>query len=285
MSEEAQERWLIVGHGSVGSELARRLRDTGIVPHIFDPLPRVPIRMAERIERLDASVASFDGIVSCVSPPAALDVVSTVAPVVLPGTMLLDWNTVLPSVKQEVADRSAASVIDVALLDTLDQGSRRPSLAVSGRRAMDAVAVLVLLGFQVEVVGEHCGDAARLKLARSLFMKTLEALIVEFEAAVAVLPGRAVVMASIEGNLGSTFTDFARLLLRTDQLHAARRYAELEGAVSVFREAGRPVDLADAAVGVLRAAAAAWAEPDAPVTGAPLEMLAGFLGERLHADR
>ena len=51
------------------------------------------------------------------------------------------------------------------------------------------------------------GDAALLKYARSIFMKTLEALVVEFEAAIATLPGRDIVTASIERNLGPTLIE------------------------------------------------------------------------------
>jgi 3-hydroxyisobutyrate dehydrogenase-like beta-hydroxyacid dehydrogenase len=285
VAEHMPRRWLIVGHGSVGSELARRLRDAGVVPRIYDPMPRLPVRATERVDALDASMVPFDAVVSCVSPPAALDVVAAIAPVIDARTLMLDWNTLLPEVKAELAQRCAAAVVDVALLDTLDDWSRRPSLAVSGERAADGAALLLPMGFQVDVVGDVCGDAARLKLARSLFMKTLEALVVEFEAAVAPLPGRDIVKASIERNLGGTFTEFAQLLLRTDRVHATRRHAELEGAVAVYRRAGRPVHLASAAVDVLGSAAAAWTEPHAPPVGATLEELAAYLGERLDANR
>ena len=285
MTGELAGRWLVMGHGSVGSVLVRRLHAVGVEPHVFDPEPRVAIQVGEHVGSLGSGMTPYDYVISCVSPAASLEVPLQTAPVVDSGTILLDWNSVTPSVKQEIASRSPASVVDVALLDTLDEDSQGPSLATSGEAAGAATAVLVSLGFHVDVVGDTCGDAARLKLARSLFMKTHEALVVEFEASIATLPGRDVVRASIERNTGETFGAFARLLLRTDQLHAARRFVELESAVQVYQEAGRPVHLAASAIDVLRAAADAWARPDAPAPGSDLDDLAMFLGEHLHAHR
>ena len=94
-----------------------------------------------------------------------------------------------------------------------------------------------------------------------------------------------VVKRSIEGNTGASFAAFARLLLRTDRVHAARRAAELAGATEVYRAAGRPVGLATAAVGTLEAAARAWELPGAPPPDASLDELAGHLRETLDADR
>ena len=110
-------------------------------------------------------------------------------------------------------------------------------------------------------------------------------LVVEFEAAVSALPGRAIVTASIGRNLGPGFMDFARMLLETDRIHAARRADELAGAVSAHVEAGLSVPLATAAVGVLRAAATAWHHVVAPPIGASPDALAAFLADHLEDGR
>src|SRR4029079_3718600 len=163
---------------------------------------------------------------------------------------------------------------DVALLDTLDHETAHPSLAVSGPQAERAAAVLRSLNFLVDEVGPTCGDAALLKLSRSLFMKCLEALVIEFYAAVAPLQGRSVVVASIERNLGDRFTAFSRMLIATDRIHAELRSAELKEAVTVFGSRGRSLTVAKASVEVLRAAAAAWQRGDAPPNGASADTLA-----------
>jgi 3-hydroxyisobutyrate dehydrogenase-like beta-hydroxyacid dehydrogenase len=270
-------RWLIVGHGSVGSALVRRFVRAGIAPRVFDPAPRVPVAGAEFLASL-IGVAPFENVVSCVAPSAALNVVETVRPVIGPQTLFLDWNTLPPDTKQQIAAAMPPGVVvDVALMDTLDQEAERPSLAVSGPQAARAAEVLRRLGFAVDDVGATCGDAARLKLSRSLFMKGLEALVIEFRAAIAPLAGREVVLSSIERNVGPQFMAFAEMLIETDRLHAARRANELAEAVSIFGSPDQLLTVARAAVEVLRSAADAWAAPNAPPAGAGADAFAAYL--------
>jgi 3-hydroxyisobutyrate dehydrogenase-like beta-hydroxyacid dehydrogenase len=281
----ASPSWLVIGHGSVGSALVRRLVRAGLEPVVYDPSPRVRVAGREHLTTLGGQARVFDRVISCVAPPAAPIALEDARPVLTSSTRYLDWNTIAPAAKQALAAAAPCPVIDVALLDTLDEESGSPSIAISGTHAAEVAPDLVDLGFHVDVVGEAAGDAALLKFARSIFMKTLEALVVEFEAATALLPGRAVVTASIERNLGPTFRDFARMLLETDRIHAARRADELGGAVDAHEDAGLSVPLASAAVKVLRDAAAAWQGPDAPPVGAGAAALATYLSGHLGARR
>ena len=170
---------------------------------------------------------------------------------------------------------------DVALLDSLDGDSEEPMLAVSGEAAAAASVVLVRLGFSVEVVGEHVGEAAALKYLRSIFMKSLEALVLEYASLASTVPAESIVRTSLEHNLGERFTSFMDLLLATNRIHAERRGLELEDAVATFSANGSQPEVAAAAVLVLREAARAWAEPEAPQAGAPLEALAEHLHRTL----
>ena len=289
MNAEADIRgsgeWLVIGHGSVGSALVRRIVAAGARAAVYDPKPRVAVAGAEYLPSVAAGGRLFARAVSCVAPAAAVEALAAVRPLLGRATLYLDWNTLTPEAKRVIAAEAPCPVVDVALMDTLDSESAAPSLAISGPQAGDATPLLAALGFRVDIVGSECGDAALLKLARSLFMKSLEALVVEFEAAIAVLPGRDVVVASIERNLGERFTAFSRMLLETDRIHAARRSPELDEALSVYGGMGRSVHVATAAADVLRAAAAAWREPDAPEIGAGGAVLARFLAERLNPKR
>jgi 3-hydroxyisobutyrate dehydrogenase-like beta-hydroxyacid dehydrogenase len=276
-------RWLIVGHGSVGSALVRRVLRTGARPSVYDPAPRLAVAGAEHLAVVDAAGDGFDVVVSCVVPAAAMQALEGVRAGLRPSTLYLEWNTVAPAVKRAVAIAAPCMVVDVALMDTLDDEAARPSVAVSGPEAdrQRAAALLMELGFHVDMAGEECGDAALLKLARSLFMKSLEALVIEFEAAIAPLAGRDLIVGSIERNLGERFTAFSRMLIETDRIHAARRSVELEGAVEVFKAENRSLRVAEASVDVLRAAAEAWRAPDAPEERAGAKQFARFLANRL----
>ena len=278
---ETAVRWLIVGHGSVGSALVRRLDRRGVRPSTYDPSPRVPVLQADHFTAIDSRKDAFDIVISCVAPAAAEQALEAVRPLLKPTSLYLEWNTVSPEIKHAIAKVAPCTVVDVGLIDTLDDEAANPSVAVSGSEAGKAAALLTELGFHVDVVGAECGDAALIKLARSLFMKSLEALVIEFEAAIAPLAGRDVVVGSIERNLGERFTGFARMLIETDRIHAARRSRELEGAVAAFGRAHCSLRAPQASVDVLRAAAAAWRAPDAPDERAGAREFARFLGREL----
>lgn len=276
--------WLVIGHGSVGSSLVRRIRRTGAPVTVFDPAPRLPVVDADHLTRAEPGGEPFDVAISCVVPSAAFGALEAVQPILSSRSLYLDWNTLPPHTKRDIAARALSRVVDVALMDTLDSEREHPTLAVGGDDADEAAALLTGLGFAVAIAGRNCGDAAQLKLARSLFMKSLEALVLEFEAAISPLPGRDVVIVSIEQNLGKSFSAFARMLIETDRVHADRRGSELESAVAAYRDSTRSLRVATASIGTLRAAAAAWQLPDAPATTASSRELSAYLARSIEVD-
>jgi 3-hydroxyisobutyrate dehydrogenase-like beta-hydroxyacid dehydrogenase len=257
-------RWLVVGHGSVGSFLASRIARSGRAVSVLDANPRVPLAHGVERTTLTERNGTFDCVVSCVPASAAPDVPSAVAGHLGPDGFFFDWNTVSPSTKVRAAGVLRAAVIDVALLDSLDANVELPHLAVSGARIEDAAEVLRTLGFKVTTVGDEVGKAAALKYLRSIFMKTLEALVLEHAALSSVLDRDSVVRDSIASNVGPQFMEFMDLLVRTNRIHAERRSHELADAVSVFAEEGVPPELAAASVDLLRRLAEAWRDPQAP---------------------
>ena len=271
--------WLVVGHGSVGAAIVGRLRQHGVLPAVYDPDPRVPVIVGRRILAI-ADLPSAQYIVSCVSPPAALSVPSLVDAAMTQETIYLDWNTVAPSVKAEIAAQAACEVVDVGLLDSLDkQGHAR--IALSGPAAAMVQPVLAALGFECEVVGDCCGDAALLKFVRSVFMKSLEALVLQHVALAHRLDRSGTVNRSIAANLGEEFLGFARILVETNRIHAVRRATELETAVELFAVDGHALPLADGAVAVLRRAAEIWGTDDAPAADTGYEELVAYLARAM----
>jgi 3-hydroxyisobutyrate dehydrogenase-like beta-hydroxyacid dehydrogenase len=273
---EPRERWLIVGHGSVGSFVAARVAAGGGSVSVFDPSPRIPISHGEPIGAL-ADLSPVDYAVSCVPPEIAEAVPALVAALLSPNAIFFDWNTVAPVAKQRIRDALPVATIDVALLDSVDASVEHPNLAVSGRRVREAARMLEGLGFKTAIVGEEVGEAAALKYLRSVFMKSLEALVLEYVSLASGLNGAPVVRASLESNLGNRFVAFADLLLTTDRVHAQRRSRELADAVETFMVNGAKPTLASAAVDVLQQAADAWAQDSAPPVGADAHALAAHL--------
>jgi 3-hydroxyisobutyrate dehydrogenase-like beta-hydroxyacid dehydrogenase len=273
------ESWLIVGHGSVGSFLVERLERTGAAASILDGNPRVPVTHGNVLSTLP-QIGTFSYVVSCVPPDAAEDVAPAAIAALRPGGLLFDWNTVAPAVKRRIGSASPA-VVDVALLDSLDGAPEHPTLAVSGPEGERSADVLRRLGFSVSVAGDQLGQAAALKYLRSIFMKSLEALTIEFAALASDLDHDDIVRDSIERNLGTQFVAFMDLLITTNRLHAERRSGELADAVATSAVEGVRLELAEAAVNVLRQAADAWTDSDAPPADADLGALTDHLRRTL----
>jgi len=269
------ESWLVAGHGSVGAFLAARLVGGGARVFIFDPHPRLRVRHGQQISH--PRDGRFDYVVSCVSPEAAERVPPLVPDVLPPTGLFFDWNTVAPNVKQRIRAAVEATVIDVALLDSVDAAVDRPNLAVSGDGAAAAARILEAYGFHASVAGERVGQAATLKYLRSIFTKGLEALVLEYASLASQVEGEPIVRASLRSNLGETFVRFMDVLLTTNRIHAERRSRELAGALAVFADGVEP-GVAFAAVEVLRQAAEAWADDDAP----PVDSDSRALADHLH---
>ena len=269
-------RCLVVGHGSVGSFLAARLVAAGAAVWIFDPQPRVPIA-AGRAVNDPGPVGAVDYVFSCVPPEASESVPLLVHAALAPEGVLFDWNTVSPAVKRRIAAATEASTVDVALLDSLDAEVEQPTLAVSGPSAEQAARVLEGYGFRAFVAGQEVGDAAALKYLRSIFMKGLEALVLEYASLATDFGGAPIVQTSLESNLGEQFVRFMDLLIATNRIHAGRRSRELADALETFSSDGAQSGVAAASARVLSRAAEAWAEESAPPVGADVGVLARHL--------
>jgi len=204
-----------------------------------------------------------------------------VAPMIHEGSVFLDWNTISPDAKLAISRAAPCEVLDVALLDSLDADGSTPRLAISGPGAEGRRALLEGLGFHVDVAGPAAGDAALLKYARSIFMKSLEGLVLEYVALAHTIDRQGLVAASLANNLGDQFTRFFGLLVSTNRVHAGRRAGELADAVKVFEERGSSVEVARAVVGVLERAAQAWKQPGAPAPNGDLDALVAYLAEKL----
>jgi 3-hydroxyisobutyrate dehydrogenase-like beta-hydroxyacid dehydrogenase len=256
--------WLIVGHGSVGFVLAERVLAAGGTVLVRDDAPRVRPPQHDRLTQVGAQQrVTASHVALCVPSSIGPDAAAYVRSSIEGNPMVLDWASAPPSTKVATAGQAADDWIDVALLDSLDRVVDRPLLAISGRRSAAATTALRALGFDVDVAGDAVGQAAAVKLTRSLFMKPLEALVVEFRANAKVLDPSGVAWRSIQQNLGRAFADFADVLVTSDVTHAGRRTPELRNAISYATDQECASVVASSAAEVLARLAEHWADTDA----------------------
>ena len=124
---------------------------------------------------------------------------------------------------------------DVALVGTVPSlGLRTPALA-SGAGAERFAELFRPLGMPVDVVGPLPGDAAGLKLLRSVFMKGLAAAAIESVEAARAAGAEEWVRADIASVIGEPLLE---RLLTGSRAHAARRVDEMRAAADYLEELG-----------------------------------------------
>jgi 3-hydroxyisobutyrate dehydrogenase-like beta-hydroxyacid dehydrogenase len=241
----------VLGLGEAGGRLAADLVGIGVEVHGYDPYTTsAPEGVAQPSDPAEA-VSSSTVVLALTTASTALTAAESALPGLRTGAIYADLNTASPVLKREIAALAAgagARFADVALLGPVPaHGVTTPALA-SGPGAQAFADVFGPLGMPVDVVSERPGDAAALKLLRSVFMKGLAASVLEsLQAAEAV--GRA---SWLEGEIAAVIG--GPLLVRLvegSRRHAVRRTEEMEAACDLLLELGVAPRIAAASASVL----------------------------------
>lgn len=220
--------------------LADDLREAGTETRGYDPV---------RPEGdLVGAVTGADVVLSVNSARAALDAAREALPALAPGAVYADLNTAGPALKRDLASLVGERFADVALLGPVPaRGLGTPALA-SGSGAQAFADAVGQLGMPVTVVSVQAGDAAAMKLVRSVFMKGLAASAVESMQAAEAADCADWLADEIATLIGRPLLD--RLLAGSEQ-HAARRVDEMEAAAELLRELGIEPRIASASASLL----------------------------------
>ena len=108
--------------------------------------------------------------------------------------------------------------------------------------------MFVPLGMPVLVISEEPGDAAAMKLVRSVFMKGLAAAVVESVQAAEAMGRREWLVEEIEKMIGRSYLERA---LEGSRMHAVRRVDEMEAARDLLLELGVEPHIATASAAQL----------------------------------
>ena len=232
----------VLGLGEAGSLIAADLVAAGCTVRAWDPARR-PDGIPNAASDLEA-VSGADVVLSLTTAAHALEAARRVAGALAPGALYADLNTSAPQLKRELAAALPVRFADVALVGVVPgHGLAIPALA-SGAGAGRFAELFRPLGMPVEVVGERPGDAAGLKLLRSVFMKGIAAAAIESIEAARAAGVEGHVRADIAGVLGEPLLD---RLLAGSRAHAARRMHEMQAAAAYVEELGVEPRIATAA--------------------------------------
>jgi 3-hydroxyisobutyrate dehydrogenase-like beta-hydroxyacid dehydrogenase len=250
----------LLGLGEAGRRLAADLAAAGVEVRGYDPGPAEDPMGATRFPDAETAISGCDVVLSVNSARAALDSARAALPALCEGVVYADLNTAPPALKREVAaavGEGGARFADVALLGPVPaRGLHTPALA-SGNGARAFADVLEPLGMPVEVVSERPGDAAALKLLRSVFMKGLAASAIESLEAAEAAGQREWLERQLADVIGRPLLD---RLLEGSRRHAARRVDEMEAARDLLVELGIEPRIAAASAALLAELATAGSE-------------------------
>lgn len=182
-------------------------------------------------------------VLSLVTADQAVAAAEAYASLLEPGTMWLDMNSVSPGAKRRAAgavDQAGGRYVDVAVMAPVLPARHAVPLLVAGPHADVAMDALATLGFsRVSEAGETIGQAAAIKMIRSVMVKGLEALSAECVLAADRAGVRDAVVAALDASWQEQ-SWAARFDYNLDRMlaHGIRRAAEMDEVATALEQLG-----------------------------------------------
>ncbi|MEO3884681.1 DUF1932 domain-containing protein [Nonomuraea sp. B5E05] len=239
----------LIGLGEAGLAIADGLRTEGVEVHGYDVRAGDPA-VAERIREAGvvprASTADLAGtcdvLIGLTTASTAKAVVGDLEDSLRPRHVFTDWNSGSPGLKRELAgmvSRTGARFADGAVMGAVPPARHRVPVLLSGDGAEALAATVEGLGFNLEVIGPEPGQASAVKMMRSLLIKGLEALLLEFVAGADRYGITERVLGSMDGALPvHDWGELASYLLTRSYTHGARRAEELRQVAATLASSG-----------------------------------------------
>lgn len=249
----------MLGLGEAGSIYARGLAERGAEVVGFDPVVTEPPTGVIRLPSIGDAVADADLVLSLVGARHARAVLGEALPRMSRATAFADFNTGAPEHKRTLAESAVAAGVpfaDVAVMAPVPRAGIDTELLASGDGAAPTTDALGALGLPIRVVGTDAGDAAGLKLVRSVFMKGLAGLVFESLTAAEKIGAHSEVRAQISGELSGDGDALVQRLLDGTRQHAGRREREMVDARALLDDLGTPAWMTDGTLAWLRSLAA-----------------------------
>jgi 3-hydroxyisobutyrate dehydrogenase-like beta-hydroxyacid dehydrogenase len=233
----------VLGLGEAGGRIALDLAAAGCGVRGWDPARRPPgVRCAS--SATDA-VDGADVVLSVNTAAVAAEAAVAAAPALEGDALYADLNTASPLLKKELATLVPVVFADVALLGPVPAHGLATPVLASGDGAPRFADLFGPLGMPVEVIGSRPGDAAGVKLLRSVFLKGIAAAAIESLSGAREAGVEERVRAEIAAVLGEPLLE---RLISGSRTHAARRVDEMRAAAAFLEELGVEPHVSAAAV-------------------------------------
>lgn len=242
-------RLALIGYGEVGRRYASAFAATS--GHTLDLCDVHKPAAAEEIpgtwhDGAGPWLRNKEAVLLCVNGGSSLPAARGALPFMSPGSLLADMTTAAPDDKRIAAEEAASraiSYVDAVILSPIALSGARTPLACAGPGANRFKELMTQVGAPVRVLTGRVGDAAALKLLRSIFMKGLEALAVESFAAAEHYGMRGELLESLSDLDEAGVRKMLEALVRSHLVHARRKRSEVEQARAQVARADFPTDL------------------------------------------
>jgi 3-hydroxyisobutyrate dehydrogenase-like beta-hydroxyacid dehydrogenase len=236
----------LIGFGEAGSTFAQAAGWAGTVrAHDIRAARGQAARAMGLAVAGDAAeaLAGAPMVLSLVTADAAVAVARDYAPLIAPGALWCDMNSVAPDTKREAAAHVVAAggrYVDVAVLAPVNPARMKVPLLLAGDAAQDAATALALAGFaNIRVVGDQIGRASAIKMIRSVMVKGIEALTAEMMLAATRAGVAEEVLASLDASeRGESWFVRAPYNIERMATHGLRRAAEMEESAKTLAALG-----------------------------------------------
>jgi 3-hydroxyisobutyrate dehydrogenase-like beta-hydroxyacid dehydrogenase len=239
----------IIGFGEAGQHIGRGLATDNPGIRTYDIRHNEPslgdAARDSRIELCGSSASAVSGaelVFSLVTASSAVDAASTAAKSLKPGQIYIDFNSVSPATKRAVSEAialSGAEFVEAAIMAPVPGHDHRVPVLMSAPGAEAVAGQLRALGMKIEVVGDRVGDASLSKMLRSIFIKGIEALMLESLTAARLAGIEERILDSVQKTLpGIDWRQLATYNLERTVAHGKRRAAEMHESAATVAELG-----------------------------------------------
>jgi 3-hydroxyisobutyrate dehydrogenase-like beta-hydroxyacid dehydrogenase len=251
-----------IGYGEVGQLFSRQLAvKPGVRITVYDILFQDPERGPDLQQRAsEAAVHAADStaeacrgadiVISAVTADSAVTVAEQAGPHLKSSHIYIDLNSVSPATKERVAAavrQQGAQFVEFAVMAPVREPGIEVSILSGGEKAEYVSSLLNELGMKITPVSTEIGTASATKLCRSIVIKGMEALMVDFSLAserAGVMPA---VLASLKASYpGMDWENVAKVMMSRVRQHGIRRAAEMREASRMITELGLDGSLASA---------------------------------------
>jgi 3-hydroxyisobutyrate dehydrogenase-like beta-hydroxyacid dehydrogenase len=207
-------------------------------------------RMSEQCVTLSddpkCAVADAEIVFSAVQAVYALDVGKNARDFMKADALYIDLTTSNPKNKLALESFFAEKdmlFVDSAMMGPLPVYKHKVPMLISGSGAQTAGKFLKNLHMEAKLVEGPAGTASKIKLVRSVFMKGLQALLVETFLFARKEGIENVILNSISETMDKCdFRSTAARLITADPIHSERRAHEISDSINVMKDSGiRPI--------------------------------------------